>query len=565
MDLSKLSEADLRAIAGGDTNALSGDGRLALASKTQDVQQQTHTTSVGSGVPTGPVTEMSGPQRFRAGIGRNFAAIGRNVGNLVGLIPDQQVKDANQLDEQLLATPGGASGDMFGNLVSSLPIGAGVGGGVSRLGSIGARVAANPISRGAIEGAAQGVIQAAPGERAKGAFIGGLAGGSVPATVAAGRKLANPIDIAPASQRLLNEGIDLSPGQLNPKGIANKIESDYQSVPVIGTAIQSVRKAAETQYKKKLITEVAAPGAKVKDSADLNAMLDDAYKSFGPAYDVGKGYPVAPSVLRTQGGNEPLTAALNKIGAKPRIGLTDADRKSAVAVLQNKLKETLAATGKNGLDSGDLLKYRSLIREQSRNLSDGSNQSKALRDMLSEADDKVTEVLESQLPPDAMKALAAVDGKYANYKIVEDAVRRGGDKEFTPFQASQAVRNSAENGKYARGGGGPLRDLTKAGAETFSDTPVTGARLASIGIPIAAIGAAPHIAIPAAGAAAAAVLTKTGRKFAAGQTGMQKGMRALEQKVTNSGQQIDPRALETVYRVLNGLPVAGATRSQSGG
>jgi hypothetical protein len=134
------------------------------------------------------------------------------------------------------------------------------------------------------------------------------------------------------------------------------------------------------------------------------------------------------------------------------------------------------------VDSGALLEARSNIRaEIARRMRSGDE---AGAKLLRGAEGELTAHLEAGLSDEAASALRATDSQYGRYKVVEDAVRRGGDQPggFTPAQLSQAVRASTQKGAYARGGGGALRDLAAAGRESLDTRiPPTGARLLNIG------------------------------------------------------------------------------------
>lgn len=494
---------------------------------------RTHTVTAGqseAGLNMSPLqdeihhdvlSQMSGPARFAAGMGMNLAKIGRFTGNKLGIIPDQNIKDAAEIDKPLEKTPGGAAGDFAGNAAWSVLPGMGATGAVGRLGAIGAKVAASPITRGVVEGAVQGGMNAPPGQTGKGILMGAGAGSLLPAGIKGAQILARGVKPTLAARILMNRGVDLTPGQMNPTGMANQMESSWQSVPVIGPALSNARKAAENQYKGVLIKETAAPGATLSNSTDMNQLLDEAYKSFGPAYDKAKGFPLilekGKPVIVNQGANMPLPTAFQKIVKDKGVLASASTRSNVGGWLDNQLTKPIK-------DSGDLLSMRSQIRTKIRSIKGTSQDDLATKELLSNAEDAVTQSLESQLPKDASDALKATDAQYGKYKIVENAVAKGGDKEFTTFQASKAVREATDKGAYARGGG-RLRDLTAAGAESFADTPQTGARLASIGLPMAAIAAKPAIGIPAAAATAAMALTKTGRRLAAGDTALQGAMR----------------------------------------
>ncbi len=134
------------------------------------------------------------------------------------------------------------------------------------------------------------------------------------------------------------------------------------------------------------------------------------------------------------------------------------------------------------VDAAAILKARENIRaEIARRVRSGDETGAQL---LRNAEGALTSRLEEGLAGKSADALRATDAQYGRYKVVEDAVRRGGDQPggFTPAQLSQAVRASTQKGAYARGGGGALRDLAAAGRESLDTRiPPTGARLLNIG------------------------------------------------------------------------------------
>jgi hypothetical protein len=182
----------------------------------------------------------------------------------------------------------------------------------------------------------------------------------------------------------------------------------------------------------------------------------------------------------------------------------------------------LPGGGRAQTTSDALLDLRSAIRAEGR--AAASKGDDAAAGLLGNAEREVTNVLESQLPPDAMTALRTADSKYGQYKILEDAVARSRDMPggFTPAKLSEAVAGANRGvgkGAYARGGGGPLRELSEAGTATMNvRSPATGARLAAIGIPTAAASAEPMLAGAIGGSMLGLVGTQTGRRLAAGQT-----------------------------------------------
>lgn len=485
---------------------------------------------------------MSGPERFAAGAGMNLARMGRYMGNKLGVVSDKEVADAAALDKPLEQSPGGGAGDFAGGMAWTAPIGMGATSGVGTLGKLGAAIARNPISRGALEGAVQGGIQSPKGETLQGMGGGAMAGALLPAAVKAGQMATNGVSPTAAAQSLMAQGVDLTPGQMNPNGVMNHIESTWQSAPIIGPMISTARKNAENQYKQALIKEAAAPGAKLSNTTDMNALLDEAYKSFDPAYAPAKGFPIQTNAkgVPVTGVNRTLSNDFVDAAADKNILASDETRSTAKDWLQNQLT-------KQPKDTGDLLAMRSQLRSKIRSIKGETKDDQATREIFSNAEHSVTAALDSWLPADVSAAVKAADAQYGKFKIVENAVAKGGDKEFTTFQASKAVREATDKGEYARGGG-RMRDLTSAGAETFADTPQTGARLAAIGIPAAIMAKTPAVGIPVALGAAGLTLTKTGRNLSAGNTAVQKWLQSIPTAALNN---IPPQAQALIEQIAN--------------
>lgn len=482
-----------------------------------------------------PTADMGTGQRVLAGIGQGMMNVGRHAANLVGLQSDQQLADAKALDAPLLATGAGKTGALIGEVAATAPLMMGGAGVLGRVG-MGAKVLSNPIARGVVEGAAQGALMADPGEKGAGAIMGGAFGGALPAAGAGLGKLAHGIKRTPEAERLLAQGVDLTPGQMNPGGILNQMEESWQSVPLVGPVIRGARENAQSSFQRAATQAASAPGTKIAQGP-ADEMLEAAYKSFEPLYDQAKGFPLYPGVMRQAGGDIPL-ASFGKPGALRRAAMDrnvradDATRKSVGQWLENQLTQ-LPGKGRGQVSSDDLIDLRSAVRAEARRAA--SQGDDAAADLLKNGERALTDTLESQLPPDALQALRTADSRYGIYKTLEDAVARSKDMPggFTPSKLSEAVAGANRGlgkGSYARGGGGPLRDLSEAGTATMNvRSPPTGQRLAAIGLPLAASGAAPEIAVPAGAALLGMVGTQTGRRAAAGQLPAQRLAQALEE------------------------------------
>jgi hypothetical protein len=354
--------------------------------------------------------------------------------------------------------------------------------------------------------------------------MGGAFGGLVPAAGAGLGKVAHGIKRTPEAERLLAQGVDLTPGQMNPGGIWNQMEESWQSVPLVGPVIRGARENAQNSFQRAATQTAAAPGARIAQGP-ADEMLEAAYKSFEPLYDQAKGFDIPLGKLSTPG-------AARSAAMDPNIRADDATRKSVAQWLENQLTR-LPNRGNGRVLSDDLMDLRSVIRTEARKAATKGDDAAA--DLLKNGERAITDALESQLPADALQALRTADSRYGVYKTLEDAVARSKDMPggFTPSKLSEAVAGANRGlgkGSYARGGGGPLRDLSEAGTATMNvRSPPTGQRLAAIGLPLAASGAAPGVAVPAGAALLGMVGTQTGRRAAAGQLPAQKLAQALEE------------------------------------
>lgn len=478
------------------------------------------------GGSTDPTNGMSDAELLAAGFGRGIANVGRQIGNVAGIESNADLAEANRLDAPLLRTGAGGLGNLAGETGILAPLTMGAEMPLAGT-AVGARLLASQILRGITEGAATGALMAGPGNRAQGAGMGALTGGALPGAGAAGNRLINGVARTPEAQLLLNQGIPLTPGQMNPKGSANLIEQSADRVPLVGPLIDASRENAEQQFGRAVIQQGAAPGAKITPSHNINEMFDQAADSWDPIYQQVHGFPVAPVVV-SGGARFPLSQILSAAARVPGL------KPSQQSAINDWLQARLRALPTNPMSEDYIGKdsLRSAIRGQQRNLVRASNAGQVDAPLMLQAyeraENAVTSALDSQLPADASATLRNADQGYAQLKIIERAVASTKDQVagLTPSKLSNAIAQSANQSAYARGQGGPLRDLASAGTRVFETTvPPTGVRTLA-GLAAGAAGyASPHIALPIMGTAGAASLlgaaTPLGRRLAAGQTAPQ--------------------------------------------
>lgn len=558
-DVTQLSDADLIA-------------QINAAQQAQSQQGASHTGAPGGFDSAnsewmkeyGPTSGMSIPQLLAAGTGRGMVHTGASVGNLVGLVPNSTMNDMKHTDAPLLSTAAGSVGNMVGESAITAPFGMGVARGVGALGDIGANIAANPAANAALQGGVQGLSTSDPGERGANSTIGALTGGTLGFSQSTVNKLVNGLKRTPDAQALLDRGISLTPGQMNPGGTWNQFENALEHAPVAGPLVKSARDNSEHQFQAAAIGMGAAPGAPpLKPSGNIHDLLQQAYDSYQPLYDQAKGYPVSPSVVRANGPNVPLSDTFKAAANAP--GVPKSLQQSENAWLQDRLTQL----PKNP-QSEDLLQLRSDIRQRARmaNLKTDTD-SGHVANINQRADQGVTAALNSQLPPEPLKALASADSNYGNYKIVEGAVAKSKDNlaGLTPQKLSQAIYDATRDPSYARGGGGPLRELAQQGTNVFQEVvPPNGKSVAALSLGAAGLALHPAITGTAGSGMAGLVLTPTGRSLAAGQTmpqhAVQKLVSALQSNTPDYARNIGGQLLLRGGTAA-GMPVTQAALPQA--
>lgn len=501
--------------------------QMFMAQQQQNTQGMTHPAGLTQQYVPGrndPTADMSPGQILAAGAGRGLVHTAKSVGNLVGLVPDSAMATEKEIDAPLLARRGGETGNIVGEAAATAPLTMGASAGLGTLGRVGATIARNPLTNMAFQGGVQGLATADPGQRGLNTTVGALTGAGLAAGGSVASRLARGLTTTPEARVLLNQGISLTPGQLNPGGAANQFEQAAESLPGVKQIVHGARENAEQQYQARVIQAGAAPGAQIRPSENIHDMLQQAYDSYAPLYQQAHGYPVTPSIMRTAGGDIPLTQSFQASAAAP--GVPRSLQHSENDWLQDRLTQL-----PRNPQSQDLLQLRSDIRQRARtaNLKTDTD-SGHIANINGRAEQTVTQALESQLPPEPLRALATADSNYGNYKVVENAVAKSKDNlaGLTPQKLSQSIYDSMQDPAYARGGGGPLRDLAQAGTSVFQTvSPPTGARVATLGAGLAGAMGAPHVAIPVATGMLGLTGTQTGRRLAAGMTAPQQAAQRL--------------------------------------
>jgi hypothetical protein len=509
---------------------------------------------------TGKVRPLTGMEKAVYGFGLGARNIGLNAAEMLGLTSPERVREAQAEGAPITGRFPGNVGAFAGETAALLPVGMGAGGAATRLGMVPRGVLA-----GATEGAVQGAVAAGPDDRLSGLAMGAATGGALPSAKRMAQLLGRGAPMTSSARRLTQRGVELTPGQMNPEGSLAMVEEVLQGVPVIGTRIRQAREQGWAQTQNLIAKEAAPPGYTPQPRNDANVMFRDLMEAYDDAYEVGKGYPMLPVIRPDKGPDVPLTKALQV--PRGAVG-TDEGRAYAASVLTNELS-SLRGLGVK-LQSDDLLDMRSRIRTEIRNLRKMQNAPVGAEGILENAEQKITAALDSQLPSGVKDQIRAIDAKYGNFKVVENALSRAKDRPegFTQAQFSQAVREGTPSRMGYAAGGGRMRDISKAGADVFQPRqPMTGRQLGGLLTVGAATGGAGMLAPVATGLALGAgalpylpgAVGKTARAVTRGETQFQQAIRQAERAARRT---LTPKERESVARFLQTMGVAAQNEQE---
>lgn len=486
----------------------------------------------------------------------------------------------------LLAKPGQSLATNLGKLaVSGMKTGA-AGGGLAGLGY-------------STEESVPGMLK----DAAIGATVGTVLGGVLPVAVRGGQGVARGVKWAgdkvasgiieptAAAQALRAKGVPLTVGQMNPSSKFGAMEEISTSTAGVGDLIKTQRADAADAWRRLVINEARPPGmaelpiARGRDAisgqVDEIARGFDADTAYGALDDLrvqperhlggGKWQTIATDdsivgAAKTKGIFDLATAKGNGIMAK------DATRQEVADWLASELTILPRGAQKNGMTADALNGLRSNIRRQIRHLTRGNatTEDLAAAAMLKRAESGVTELMEAQLPAEAVAALRASDAQYAKFGNLLDTVARTGDQPagFMPQHLSASVKSGTNTNAYARGGGGPMRELAQLGKDTIeAQVPKTGVQTL-FGLPVVK-----HLNAPAS----YWLNTPTGKRFALGETGLQEWLRkpgvmsAVGNKIGRASELAssavrDPQAAITrtiqPERLGSVFPLAGTAQSE---
>ena len=397
-----------------------------------------------------PTEGMSRTQQFLAGAGKAMTDIGRGIGQVAGLVSQEDIAAARERDRALMETGAGTAGNIVGGVATMLPTMLVPG--------------ANTIAGASLIGAGVGALAPTVEEESRigNAVLGGAAGAAGQAAASGLSRVLAP-RTAPAVKELMEEGVTPTPGQIM-GGAAQRAESALESVPFLGQGIRQAKTRGIEQFNRAAINRALEPiGAKVDDIGHKG--IEQALGAIDNAYNT------AIQQLKRVDIDAGFNAELNKV-RQMAASLTPDRQNQLESIIKTRILDKITPAGTL---SGDSFKQvtselKTLARGYRKSMDmDQQQVGNALNAIVASMND-----LAARNSPDAAKALKAADTAYAMFMRVERAAGMQGSPDgiFTPAQLGNAVRTldtSVRRRAVARGDA-LMQDLTTAGRSVLGET-----------------------------------------------------------------------------------------------
>mgnify|MGYP001356735873 CR=1 FL=1 len=394
---------------------------------------------------------MSFGDKLFAGIGKSAYDTARGVGQLFGVVDEQDVAEARARDEALMDTGAGLVGNIAGQaLQMAVPLGGG-----GRVASLLGRAApyANAATRGAVFAGLQGTTE---GEnRATNAAIGGALGAAGQGVADFAGRIARGVDMDEVTRGLLaraeDAGLRLNVGQVTENPMVRTIVSQMERLPFSGA--RATRDANQTAFNR-------AVGG-----------------TFGAADD-----KVTADVFRAAkgriGGEFERLSEQNALRVTPELQATlssisdDASRLTAGdgtgRAVSNWVNDLLSKA-EDGVIPGRV--YQSFDSKIGKAMKAGGEAANYLGDVRG----AVRAAMDESVAPADQAAWQLARQQWANMKTVEPLVAKAPTGDIAPAQLmGRVTADNAGKVRMASGGGGRLGELAQVGSRFFRQAPDSG-------------------------------------------------------------------------------------------
>lgn len=409
-----------------------------------------------------PTEGMSFGEKFLAGIGKAFVDIGRGAGDILGVVPEQDIADARERDAALMGTGAGLAGNLAGNVAASLiPAGAGAAAlrGVATAApalsaGLTAFRTAHPLIAAAAPGAASGAFMSAleptigDESRAKNIALGAGIGGAAGAGTRALARVVRP-EVSDDVARMISEDVRLTPGQVV-GGWAKTSEEKLTSFPVLGDMIKGAQRRAVEDFDRAAFNQALKPiGQKVGRQFPVGRDgIAEVEKMIGRAYD-----DALSAIKRVN-----LDAKFQSdIATLRQMATADLGRENAHqfnAILQKEVLRRMTPAGTMSADTMKIVESE-LGRRASGFASSPEFNNRQLGAALREVQAALRRATERSAPAGAT-ALKDANKAWAEFVRIQTAAGYVGAKDgvFSPEHLTRAVRGgdkSVRHGAFARG------------------------------------------------------------------------------------------------------------------
>jgi len=325
---------------------------------------------------------------------------------------------------------------------------------------------------GAGQGAVAGSGYATEGNRLKGAGMGAAIGGplgvAAPAAVSGVRRLLSPkSNVGGAANKLVQEGISLTPGQ-RLGGVVQTAEDAATSIPILGGAIRGAQTRGIEDFNRVAINKALAPiGQKLSEKTPVGReavgeMLEKASKAYSG---------LLPKVRFNM--DVQFRSQLNELIDNAQF-LSEGTFKKFQSIVEKNLASKLDA--KMGMSGEALKTAESNLGKLATTLSRATDQEAVqLSGAVKQLQALMRESLERSNPAQAAQ-LRNANSTYRMASIVEDASVKAAGKNngvFNPSQLDRAVKSAQTMGKpkrqYAKGQA-TMQDLSDPAVKVLSPT-----------------------------------------------------------------------------------------------
>lgn len=426
-----------------------------------------------------PTEGMTGMEKFKSGIGQGMTHVARSLGNLAGLISEEDMDEALALDSSLLQTGAGLAGSITGQVAATLPIGGGVGAAakgltaarsasmVGRGANMLGKALASPVGRGTVEGGLTGAILAEHDDRAYmggfGAGLGGSFGGLGKAMGYAWRNFKLPwVNLSKeASKHMETTGGGFIPlSHSLPEGGIMKMfyESVLGNMPGATGKIRGQFRNALDDFRRVASEMTHPPTAQVYDDA-LQRMVP---LEFAP------GTPMTTIFKQLDDYWDNAFDAAKRADVDVGAWRLPATVQSTVDDLSGGMFPQLSGKVKGG----QLLDLRNGLNRVMADLDPTQPLNQSIRGQYKAVIKQIDEMMERSLPRDIWDDLAAKRPYYKSYLDLTKAAQKAGKEGFEASPAQLAGTTAQRGGKAARiGEGTELQQVSQTAYKVLPDFP----------------------------------------------------------------------------------------------